>query len=78
MREGHDTLYLVLLSIFTLTLVKVKFGHFWHKVSIKSLWGDFGDISGLRELNPGGPPGYILSCGKKGLKAQEVKAAGKR
>ena len=52
MREGHDTLYLVLLSIFTLTLVKVKFGHFWHKVSIKSLWGDFGDISGLRELNP--------------------------
>ena len=26
----------------------------------------------------GGPPGYILSCGKKGLKAQEVKAAGKR
>jgi hypothetical protein len=25
-----------------------------------------------------GPSGYILSCGKKGLKAQEVKAAGKR
>jgi hypothetical protein len=52
MREGHDTLYLVLLSIFTLTLVKVKFGHFFDKVSIKSLWGDFGDISGLRKLNP--------------------------
>jgi hypothetical protein len=52
MREGHDTLYLVLLSIFTLTLVKVNFGHFWHKVSIKSLCGDFGDISRLRKLNP--------------------------
>ena len=52
MREGHDTLYLVLLSIFTLTLVKVKFGHFFDKVSIKSLCGDFGDISRLRKLNP--------------------------
>jgi hypothetical protein len=31
MREGLDTLYLVLLSIFTLTLVKVNFGHFWKK-----------------------------------------------
>jgi hypothetical protein len=52
MREGHDTLYLVLLSIFTLTLVKVKFDHFFDKLSIKSLKGDFGDISGLRKLNP--------------------------
>jgi hypothetical protein len=52
MREGHDTLYLVLLSIFTLILVKVKVGHFFDKVSIKSLWGDFRDISGLRKLNP--------------------------
>jgi hypothetical protein len=52
MREGHDTLYLVLLSIFTLTLVKVKFGHFWHKVIINSQRGEFGDISGLKKLNP--------------------------
>jgi hypothetical protein len=52
MREGHDTLYLVLLSIFALTLVKVKFGHFWHKVIINSQRGEFGDISGLRKLNP--------------------------
>jgi hypothetical protein len=44
MREGHDTLYLVLLSIFTLTLVKVKFGHFWPKVTINSQRGEFGDI----------------------------------
>jgi hypothetical protein len=52
MSEGHDTLYLVLLSIFTLTLVKVKFGHFWHKVTINLQRGEFGDISGIRKLNP--------------------------
>jgi hypothetical protein len=52
MREGHDTLYLVLLFIFTLTLVKVKFGHFSHKAIINSQRGEFGDIIGLRKLNP--------------------------
>jgi hypothetical protein len=36
MREGHYTLYLVLLSNFTLTLVKVKFSHFWPKMIINS------------------------------------------
>jgi hypothetical protein len=44
MREGHDTLYLVLLSNFTLTLDKMKFGHFWPKVTINSQRGEFGDI----------------------------------
>jgi hypothetical protein len=39
MREGFDTLYLVLLSIFTLTLVKVNFGHFWLRKMLVGLFG---------------------------------------
>ena len=40
------------LSIFTLTLVKVHFGHFWQKWTLNHKVGDFWNISRLRELNP--------------------------